>query len=83
MRFAFSSREHLRFRGSRWSFGLVPRLMIGRLDLAMLFNPVPSPQFDIEPLLTEELMLIALEVRRTGIPGRLGYFEGRTCLHRN
>lgn len=40
-------------------------LLIGRVDLALLYNPLPSPQLDMEPLLTEELVLIG---RAAGMP---------------
>ena len=34
-------------------------LLAGRLDIALLYNPSPSPEFELMPLREEELLLIA------------------------
>jgi LysR family nitrogen assimilation transcriptional regulator len=41
------------------SLGLREALIGGRLDLALLFDPQPSPQLKLEPLMRERLMLVA------------------------
>ena len=40
-------------------------LLTGRLDIALLYNPSPSPELDTQPLMEEELYLIALRAPRT------------------
>ncbi|MCZ7565599.1 MAG: LysR family transcriptional regulator [Burkholderiales bacterium] len=46
-------------------------LLTGRVDLALLYNPVPSPALDIIPLLEEQLYLIGAAprtaARRSGV----------------
>lgn len=34
-------------------------LALGRLDLALVYNPAPAPELEFEPLLEEELFLVA------------------------
>lgn len=41
------------------SISMQERLLAGRLDIALLYNPAPSPDFDIISLREEELLLIA------------------------
>jgi LysR family nitrogen assimilation transcriptional regulator len=41
------------------SLGLRESLIAGRLDLALLFDPLPSPQLKYEPLMRERLLLVA------------------------
>lgn len=41
------------------SVALREALVAGRLDLALLFDPMPSPQLAFEPLLRERLLLVA------------------------
>lgn len=38
-------------------------LLMGRVDIAMLYNPIPSPAIELMPLLEERLYLIAPERR--------------------
>lgn len=41
------------------SLSLRESLIAGRLDLALLFDPLPAPQLKYEPLMRERLMLVA------------------------
>jgi LysR family nitrogen assimilation transcriptional regulator len=41
------------------SLSLREALVAGRLDLALLFDPLPSPQLTYEPLMREQLLLVA------------------------
>lgn len=41
------------------SLSLRESLVAGRLDLALLFDPQPSPQLALEPLMREQLLLVA------------------------
>jgi LysR family transcriptional regulator, nitrogen assimilation regulatory protein len=41
------------------SLSLRESLVAGRLDLALLFDPLPSPQLAYEPLMRERLLLVA------------------------
>lgn len=43
-------------------------LLMGRVDVAMLYNPVPSPAIEILPLLEEQLYLIGPEARGAARP---------------
>ncbi|MCL4801068.1 MAG: LysR family transcriptional regulator [Burkholderiales bacterium] len=43
-------------------------LLMGRVDVAMLYNPVPSPAIEILPLLEEQLFLIGPEARGAARP---------------
>ena len=52
------------------SLGLRESLIAGRLDLALLFDPLPSPQLKYEPLMRERLMLVAPPGSR--LPPRAG-----------
>ena len=40
-------------------------LLTGRLDIALLYNPAPTPELDTLPLLEEELFLISLRKSRS------------------
>ena len=46
------------------SISMEERLVAGRLDIALLYNPVPSPELEFVPLREEELLLISAK------PGR-------------
>ena len=52
------------------SHSLREQLISGRLDLALLFDPLPSPQIKCEPLLRERLLLVAPPASR--LPARIG-----------
>ena len=41
------------------SISMEERLVAGRLDIALLYNPVPSPELEFVPLREEELLLIS------------------------
>ena len=41
-------------------------LQTGRLDIALLYNPAPTPEFDTQPLLQEELFLISPRADQPG-----------------
>lgn len=41
------------------SLALRESLVAGKLDLALLFDPLPSPQLSYEPLMREQLLLVA------------------------
>lgn len=41
------------------SLALREQLAAGRLDMALLFDPMPSPQLSVEPLMRERLLLVA------------------------
>jgi len=41
-------------------------LLMGRVDLAMLYSPVPSPAVEILPLLEEQLFLIGPAATQRG-----------------
>jgi LysR family nitrogen assimilation transcriptional regulator len=43
-------------------------LLTGRLDIALLYNPSPSPELDTLPLMDEELFLIASRAAGANIP---------------
>jgi LysR family transcriptional regulator, nitrogen assimilation regulatory protein len=45
-------------------------LQIGRIDVALLYNPVPSPSVETTPLLEEDLFLIGPKRSRTRGQGR-------------
>ena len=47
------------------SISMQEGLLTGRLDIAVLYNPSPSPELDTQPLMEEELYLIALRAPRT------------------
>lgn len=51
------------------SLGLRESLAAGRLDLALLFDPAPSPQLTYEPLQRERLLLVAPPASR--LPARV------------
>lgn len=51
------------------SLSLRESLVAGRLDLALLFDPMPSPQLAFEPLMRERLLLVAPP--RSRLPARL------------
>ncbi|MES2017727.1 MAG: LysR substrate-binding domain-containing protein [Pseudomonadota bacterium] len=40
------------------SVSMQDSLLSGRLDIALLYNPLPSPELEIHPLLDEELVLV-------------------------
>src|SRR6188768_2361572 len=40
------------------SVSMQERLIAGRLDIALLYNPTPSPDFELTPLREEELVLL-------------------------
>ena len=44
-------------------------LLTGRLDVALLYNPVPSPELETIPLMEEELFLVVRRGKRTGSKG--------------
>ncbi len=52
------------------SLGLRESLIAGRLDLALLFDPQPSPLLRVEPLMRERLILVAPPGSR--LPARAG-----------
>lgn len=52
------------------SLSLRESLVAGRLDLALLFDPPPSPQLAFEPLMRERLLLVAPPTSR--LPARVG-----------
>lgn len=52
------------------SVSLRESLVAGRLDMALLFDPVSSPQLSFEPLIREKLMLVAPASSR--LPERAG-----------
>lgn len=52
------------------SLGLRESLIAARLDLALLFDPMPSPQLRYEPLMRERLLLVAPPGSR--LPARIG-----------
>lgn len=52
------------------SLSLRESLVAGRLDLALLFDPLPSPQLACEPLMREPLLLVAPPGSR--LPARVG-----------
>ena len=52
------------------SLSLRESLIAGRLDLALLFDPPPSPQLKFEPLMRERLLLVAPPGSR--LPARVG-----------
>lgn len=52
------------------SLSLRESLIAGRLDLALLFDPMPSPQLRYEPLMRERLLLVAPPGSR--LPARVG-----------
>lgn len=45
-------------------------LAIGRVDCAVVYNVVPSPQIDLQPLLDEPLYLVAARGRRAARSGK-------------
>lgn len=51
------------------SLSLRESLVAGRLDLALLFDPMPSPQLAFEPLMRERLLLVAPP--RSRLPARI------------
>ncbi len=51
------------------SLSLRESLVAGRLDLALLFDPLPSPQLAYEPLMRERLLLVAPP--RSRLPARV------------
>jgi LysR family nitrogen assimilation transcriptional regulator len=51
-------------------------LLVGRLDLALLYNPAISPELDITPLIDEELFLIARR-QTVGVPRRASLPSGK------
>ena len=51
------------------SLSLRESLVAGRLDLALLFDPQPSPQLAYEPLMREQLLLVAPP--RSRLPARV------------
>ena len=51
------------------SLSLRESLVAGRLDLALLFDPQPSPQLSYEPLMREQLLLVAPP--RSRLPARV------------
>lgn len=51
------------------SLSLRESLVAGRLDLALLFDPLPSPQLSYEPLMRERLLLVAPP--RSRLPARV------------
>jgi LysR family nitrogen assimilation transcriptional regulator len=51
------------------SLALRESLVAGRLDLALLFDPQPSPQLSYEPLMREQLLLVAPP--RSHLPARV------------
>jgi LysR family nitrogen assimilation transcriptional regulator len=52
------------------SVALRESLIAGRLDLALLFDPAPSPQLSFQPLMREKLLLVAPPKSR--LPARVG-----------
>lgn len=52
------------------SLSLRESLIAGRLDLALLFDPLPSPQLRFEPLMRERLLLVAPPGSQ--LPARVG-----------
>jgi LysR family nitrogen assimilation transcriptional regulator len=53
------------------SYHLRELLVAGRLDLALLFDPPPSPQLTLETLSTEALLLVAPRRHAKQLPGRV------------
>ena len=51
------------------SLALRESLVAGKLDLALLFDPQPSPQLSYEPLMREQLLLVAPP--RSHLPARV------------
>lgn len=52
------------------SVALRESLIAGRLDLALLFDPAPSPQLSFQPLMREKLLLVAPP--KSKLPARVG-----------
>ncbi len=52
------------------SLSLRESLVAGRLDMALMFDPLPSPQLAYEPLLRERLLLVAPP--HSKLPARVG-----------
>lgn len=52
------------------SLSLRESLVAGRLDMALMFDPLPSPQLVYEPLLRERLLLVAPP--HSKLPARVG-----------
>lgn len=52
------------------SLSLRESLVAGRLDMALMFDPLPSPQLAYEPLLREKLLLVAPP--HSKLPARVG-----------
>jgi LysR family nitrogen assimilation transcriptional regulator len=46
-------------------------LLAGRVEVAMLYDPPPSPQLTYETVLREELVLVAAAARRPPLPARV------------
>ena len=59
------------------SLSLRESLVAGRLDLALLFDPFPSPQLAYEPLMREPLMLVAPPGNR--LPARIPLASLASC----
>ncbi|MFC4276882.1 LysR family transcriptional regulator [Achromobacter aloeverae] len=52
-------------------------LLAGRIDLAMLYDPPPSPQLTYESLFREELVLAAARSHRPDLPARVSVAQLR------
>ncbi|WP_447918779.1 LysR family transcriptional regulator [Achromobacter aegrifaciens] len=50
-------------------------LLAGRVDLALLYDPAPSPQLAYESLFREDLVLVAAAGHRPALPSRIAVAE--------
>ena len=50
-------------------------LVLGRIELALLFGPLPSPQLELEPLFREEMVLVGHADAAPGLPATVRFAQ--------